>query len=258
MQIKFLKKDGFDYNFLVQNTRNDILNALRRTMLLHVPVFAVKSIAVYKNEGVMPDEMLAHRIGLVPIDSNDVDDKEHHLALKKTSGTVYSGDIEGSLDIPLKNIPLNVLNDNKTLELELLVTKGTGEEHAKYIPANVFFHNVVNIKQNANVEDIEKLCPLNLLDKKANTVFLKDPYSCNLCRFCESKTKHVLELVYNNSEFVFTIEPFGQLNLGTLVKGAVEHLTNELNELKAQLKEKPKKVVSQKTKKTKAKKTTKK
>ncbi|PIU22353.1 MAG: DNA-directed RNA polymerase subunit D [Candidatus Diapherotrites archaeon CG08_land_8_20_14_0_20_30_16] len=232
MLVKFLNKDSFDYKFLLQNTRNDLVNAIRRTILLHVPVFAVKEVSVYKNESVMPDELLSHRIGLVPIYTDDVDNNDHHLYLKKTGSTVYSGDITGNLEIPLKNIPLVVLNDNKTIELEFLVNKGTGIEHVKYSPANVFFNNSVSLKQNANIDDISDICPGNFLEKKANKIFLKEPYNCDLCRYCEAKTNHGLELVMNDNEFVFTIEPFGNLDLKTIINEASKYLLDELTELK--------------------------
>ena len=232
MFVKFLGKEGFGYRYLLQNTRNDIVNAIRRTILLHVPTFAVKEVSIYKNESVMPDEMLAHRIGLVPIFADSVDEDNHRLYLKKTGGTVYSGDIAGDLEVPLKNIPLVVLNENKSIELELLVTKGTGSMHVKYSPANVFFYNVVSLKQNAEIGDISDLCPKGLLEKKANKVFLKDPYACDLCRYCESQTNYGLEVLLNNEEFVLTIEPFGNLDINTIVISLSEYLLNELKELK--------------------------
>ncbi len=235
MQVKFLKKDGFDYKFVVQNTRSDILNAMRRTIMLHVPVLGIKEVSVYKNESVMPDEMLAHRIGLVPVYSDDVDDKEYHLYLKKTSGMVYSGDISGSLDIPLKHIPLVQLNKDKSLELELLVQRGTGEEHVKYCPASVFFYNTANVKQNSDVVNIENICPGNCLEKKANKIVMKDPYSCDICRYCETKTNKALELVFNTTEFVFSIEPFGNLDLDVMISYIVDFLNKDLEELKQQL-----------------------
>jgi len=238
MQIKFLKKDGFDYRFLVKNTRNDILNAIRRTIMLHVPVLGIKEVSIYKNESVMPDEMLAHRIGLVPIYSDDVDDKEYHLYLKKTSDRVYSGDISGNLDVALKHIPLVELNNDKSIELELLVKKGNGEQHTKYCPANVFFYNTAEIKLNSNIDDVENICPGHFLEKKANKIFLKDPYSCDICRYCESKTNKALELIFNPDEFVFILVPFGNLDLDKMIISATDYLNNDLEELKSLLQNK--------------------
>lgn len=254
MQVKFLKKNGFEYKFLLEDTRNDILNAIRRTIMLNVPTFAITKIAIYKNEGVMPDEMLAGRLGLVPIYASEIDDNEHHLYLKKDSDIVYSGDITstGLLEIPLKHIPLNILNKDKHLELELFVKKGCGKDHVKFSPANVYFNNLPELKQKGDV-DI-KICPKNIFEKKANKIFLKDPYSCDLCRFCEDNSHGNIEILLNDEKFVLNIIPFGNLDLKNIVFGAYEHLNNELNELKAQLSAKETKTAKEKkttTKKTK-------
>jgi DNA-directed RNA polymerase I and III subunit RPAC1 len=42
-------------------------NALRRTLLSSVPSVAIEVVGVLNNTGVMPDEVLCHRLGLVPI-----------------------------------------------------------------------------------------------------------------------------------------------------------------------------------------------
>lgn len=235
MQVKFLKKNGFEYKFLLEDTRNDVLNAIRRTILLHVPTFAVTKIAVYKNEGVMPDEMLASRLGLVPIYASEIDDNEHHLYLKKDKGIVYSGDITttGLLEIPLKHIPITVLKDSKNLELELTVKKGYGKDHVKFSPANVYFNNLPELKQKGEV-DI-KICPKNIFEKKANKIFLKDPYSCDLCRFCEDNSKGNIEILLNDEKFVLNIIPFGNRDIKDIIVETYNHLNNELNELKASL-----------------------
>jgi DNA-directed RNA polymerase subunit D len=42
-------------------------NALRRVCLNGVPVFAVDTVDIIENSSVLPDEGLAHRLGLIPI-----------------------------------------------------------------------------------------------------------------------------------------------------------------------------------------------
>lgn len=50
-------------------------NALRRTLLAGVPSMALDDVAIDANTGTMPDEVLAHRLGLIPIyaDPSDFD-----------------------------------------------------------------------------------------------------------------------------------------------------------------------------------------
>jgi len=42
-------------------------NAFRRILLAEVPTMAVEEVFIYNNTSVMQDEVLAHRIGLLPI-----------------------------------------------------------------------------------------------------------------------------------------------------------------------------------------------
>lgn len=238
MQVKFLRKEGFDYRFLLKGVRCDFIASLRRAIINHVPTYATHKVVILKNESVMTDEMLAQRIGLVPIYSSDVDDKEYKFYIKKTGGTVYSGDIQtnGILEIPLKNIPLVVLGENKTLELELIVKSGTGNQHIKHSPASVFFNNIPVIIQHGEINDEEFACPKHLFEKKANKIFLKDATFCDVCRYCEEKTKGALELEFKEDEFLFTVEPFGSLDVSNIFEMASDYLYNTLEELKAEVK----------------------
>lgn len=43
------------------------VNALRRTLLSNVPSVALEIVGITKNDGIMPDEMLCHRLGLIPL-----------------------------------------------------------------------------------------------------------------------------------------------------------------------------------------------
>jgi len=44
-----------------------IANALRRILLSEVPTMAIDKVIMYQNTSIMPDEVLAHRLGLIPI-----------------------------------------------------------------------------------------------------------------------------------------------------------------------------------------------
>ena len=44
-----------------------IANAFRRILLAEVPVFAIEDCCVYQNNSILQDEVLCHRLGLIPI-----------------------------------------------------------------------------------------------------------------------------------------------------------------------------------------------
>lgn len=59
-----------------------IANALRRILLSEVPTIAIETVSVHDNSSIMPDEMLAHRMGLVPL---KVDPRRLEMRLSKDS-----------------------------------------------------------------------------------------------------------------------------------------------------------------------------
>jgi DNA-directed RNA polymerases I and III subunit RPAC1 len=59
-----------------------IANALRRILLSEVPTMAIETVFVHDNSSIMPDEMLAHRIGLVPL---NVDPRVFKMRASKDS-----------------------------------------------------------------------------------------------------------------------------------------------------------------------------
>lgn len=241
MNVKYLKKVGFGHKFLLQDTRYDIVNGIRRGIIGHVKTMAIENVIIYKNESVMPDEFLAHRLGLIPIKVDDFDSNtEFSLYLKKTSGVVKSGDIDdnGMAEIPLKNIPVVDLNEGKSLECELIVKASDGRDHIKWSPALVYYNNVPSLKQHKSVDKaVMDACPKHSLELKANKAVLTESYNCDACRFCEVASNGALELVLEENNFVLTIEPYGNLSLEKIITGLDDAITSELDDLAKNIKE---------------------
>ena len=58
-------------------------NALRRIIIAEIPTMALHKVLMYQNTSVVPDELLVHRLGLIPIlaDPNDFESRQENVDL---------------------------------------------------------------------------------------------------------------------------------------------------------------------------------
>src|SRR6056297_2745048 len=142
---------------------DSLANSIRR-YVYHIPVLAIDEVEISKNDSPLYDETLAHRMGLVPIKTNKSTKKEYEINLKikgdRENQTVYSGDMQGEVDIVYDKIPLTLLNKGKELEIKGTVRAGKGEDHAKFSPGIMFYRNECEIKMSNNlIEEVKRICP---------------------------------------------------------------------------------------------------
>jgi DNA-directed RNA polymerase I and III subunit RPAC1 len=65
--IEILKLDDEEIIFDLVGVEPPLANALRRIMIAEIPTMAIEKVNMWQNTSIIPDESLAHRIGLVPI-----------------------------------------------------------------------------------------------------------------------------------------------------------------------------------------------
>lgn len=71
VEIRRLEDDFCE--FVLSNTDVSVANALRRVIIAEVPTIAIDLVEFSNNTTVLNDEFLAHRLGLVPLVSDDAD-----------------------------------------------------------------------------------------------------------------------------------------------------------------------------------------
>ncbi|KAK0212666.1 DNA-directed RNA polymerase II, subunit 3 [Desarmillaria ectypa] len=72
VRIRDLKKDRAD--FVLENVDLAFANSLRRVMMADIPTIAIDMVEVEANTSVLPDEFIAHRLGMVPLVSTNCDE----------------------------------------------------------------------------------------------------------------------------------------------------------------------------------------
>lgn len=71
IEIADLKETSVD--FILSNVNTSFANAFRRVMIAEIPTVAIDLVDFIQNSTPLPDEMIAHRLGLIPIRSENAD-----------------------------------------------------------------------------------------------------------------------------------------------------------------------------------------
>ncbi|OXA42825.1 DNA-directed RNA polymerases I and III subunit RPAC1 [Folsomia candida] len=67
LEMHVIRCDNTEMEFDIISIDPSIVNAFRRILLSEVPSMAIEKVFMYNNTSVIPDEVLAHRLGLIPL-----------------------------------------------------------------------------------------------------------------------------------------------------------------------------------------------
>ena len=131
-----------------------------------IPVLAVDELEIIKNDSVLYDETISHRIGLIPLKNKKVSEKGIELKLNiKSEGVVNSGELKGT-EIVYENIPIVILNKDQELNIKATAKQGRGIEHAKWSPGLMFYRNICELILDKSLkEEIKKICDNEIKEK---------------------------------------------------------------------------------------------
>ena len=146
--IQVITNDDKKISVKIKGVSLHYANALRRICLNGVPVFAIDTVDVIENSSVLPDEGIAHTLGMIPLktelDGTEESNSRVVLILDSEAAedtrTVTSAELESKDQIvkPVSNqIPIIHLAPGQRIKLEAYARLGRGTEHAKWNSANV-------------------------------------------------------------------------------------------------------------------------
>jgi len=166
MEFKILERDDQALKFLLRGVSPAFANALRRSIISEVPIMAIDDVMIVENNSIMYDEILAHRLGLVPLKTDpdayvlpeECDCKSEmgcnkcrasltmEVETKENSMTVYSGDLKSETDVaPVSDkIPIVKLGPFQKIKLEAYAKLGRGREHARWKAVSVCAYKILD------------------------------------------------------------------------------------------------------------------
>ena len=244
ISVKETRKKDNTVVFLIKDSTPAFVNALRRTVMGKVPVMAVDEVAFVQNSSGLFDEVIAHRLGLLPLttDLKNYVRKDEctcegagcarctvKLSLKvKGPGYVYAEDIK-SKDPAVKpaypKTPITKLLKGQEVEFEATAILGVGNDHVKWSPAHVWHTNEPKLTINAKHPDlkqwIQKYPPHVFKDGKVDKDAIEEH---NLYDAVDGVNDDIIKVEYEKNNFLFHVEPFGQLKAKEIMLATIEYL----------------------------------
>jgi DNA-directed RNA polymerase subunit D len=154
MDVELVELGERETEFVVRGVTPAFANGIRRAIVGDVPTLSVDTVDFYENTSVMFDEVLALRIGLVPLTTDldtyelpdedaDEDERDPSTEVSLTldveaedeERTVYSSDLESedpAVEPADENIPLIKLKPGQAVVAECIARLGRGRDHAKH------------------------------------------------------------------------------------------------------------------------------
>jgi len=266
VEIEVLEKSENGLRLIIKGVDVPFVNALRRVIISEVPCMAIDEVVIIENSSILQDEIIAHRLGLIPLktdlDSYNLPEEcpcksefgcnlcrvtlTLDVEAKEGTKTVYSGDLksENPYVVPVSDkIPIIKLAKEQKLRLEAYARLGRGKNHAKWQPVSMctykYFPKIEISKSCTACAKCVEICPRRVLDKRNNKIEIRDLTACTLCKDCVEECPQnppAIEVKWEENKFIFNLESTNALPPERIMIEAVKILEKQLNEFEGQIK----------------------
>ena len=193
----------------------NLANAIRRSVL-EIPIMAIDEVEITKNDGALYDEILAHRIGLIPIKTGANKEIKFKLQVKGPK-MVVSGDFKPSTDTE-DNLPIVLLDKDQEVEIVGEARLGKGIDHIKHSPGLMYYKHSLD-KELLDYLHIDENGKANYNEEEMKNKGLSEDKINKIKSF-----KETLELE-------FGIESWGQIEVKDIFIKAIDVLGDNLKQL---------------------------
>lgn len=220
---------------VIEGVNPYFVNALRRTLLAEVPKLAIDKVTFYDNTSALFDEMLAHRLSMLPVPTDpstlnlkgqvDAEGRPTYVVrytlTKEGPCIVTSGDLEcedKTFSIADTKIPIVDLLAGQRLILEAEAVLGDGTQHAKwqvcsaagykYFPTATMDHRKIKPEQ---AKMAVERSPAGILGLEGGKLVILQPDQVNRADEAAKICGDGFVLSYDDRKFLFQFETDGSL-----------------------------------------------
>ena len=241
-----------------------LMCALRRTFLNDTPVLGIEDVHIKKNTSPMPDDVLKHRIGLLPIQSSHLDRMIMHVSCGCHSGVCDKCGIQLHMRVqcPIDNRQLLVSSDSllpdqpsaviprdvaivllgcqQEIDVVCIARLGFGKYHAWWIPCcGVAIKPLPDVRIDpaglspADRQQLVDLWPKRVFSicRDIEDIQVENSHACNYCAQCDQyKMIHKGYTIVGTDKLVIRLcmEYTGTLNLDKVVVKGISALYDRL------------------------------
>jgi DNA-directed RNA polymerase subunit D len=215
-----------------------LANAIRRSAG-EIPILAIDEVDIYKNDSALYDEVLAHRMALIPLKNQKTKEGEFvemklNVQAKGQQISVLSGEFGN--DVVYAEIPLVILDKDQEVEVVARARQGKAIEHSKFSPGAVYYRilNKIDItKDGEKRQELAELYP-SAFSFEGGKLKVENEWAFDL--EVEDLKEFAGIKVTPTEEIVFSIESWGQIPAEEIFEGAVKALNKNLDEVTKALK----------------------
>jgi DNA-directed RNA polymerase subunit D len=259
MKVTLLEQTEDTLQLRIEGISPGLMNALRRIIIAETPVMAIEEVVILENQSPLFDEIIAHRLGLVPLRTQldqytlpedctcegagchlcqagftmEVEAPEDGFIA--TTGDLKPQDPE---TVPVSDkIPIAKLAKGQRIVIEAYARLGTGNEHAKWQPVSTLAYKMIpRVKVDTakcyGCKECVEACFRKVFEMQKEKAVVVDELNCTLCNLCvDTCDVQAITVTYDENSFIVTLESTGALPPVTILERGIDIFQKKFNEL---------------------------